>query len=220
MKNIRKHPREILIFPLAILSISTAAIFIRFAQETVPSITIAAYRMALASLILLPFSFKKAVVDLRELRGKGLSQLVLSGFLLAAHFASWIISLEFTNVLSSVVLVTTTPIWVSLLSPLLFKEKITEEFWLGLAIAFIGILVVAGIVLNGGRLIADLTNPAVPLIEGLAGNLLALAGAFFAAGYVVIGRRLRKDVSTRTYTFSVYSIAAFFLIVFAVFFHP
>ena len=42
--------------------------------------------------------------------------IMLSGVLLAVHFASWITSLEHVSVLVSVVLVTTNPIWVALLT--------------------------------------------------------------------------------------------------------
>ena len=41
---------------------------------------------------------------------------LLSGIFLAIHFATWISSLEYTSVASSVVLVSTGPLWVALLS--------------------------------------------------------------------------------------------------------
>jgi drug/metabolite transporter (DMT)-like permease len=50
----------------------------------------------------------------------------------------------------------------------------------------------------------------------IQGNLLALLGALCAAGYVVIGRILRRQLSTGSYALSVYSIAGAALVVFAV----
>ena len=199
---------------IAIFSISTAAIFIRFAQKTIPSITIAAYRLVIASLIMLPFTFRKAACELSALKIRSLIMVIISGLLLACHFASWIISLELTNVISSVILVTTTPIWVAALSPLIFKVNISKRFWLGLMIAFIGIILVS---LNSSdkpinrKLISSLINENM----NYKGNLLALMGAFYAAGYVIIGKILRKDLSTTSYTIGVYTTAAILLCIYA-----
>jgi len=49
--------------------------------------------------------------------------LVLGGIFLGFHFASWITSLEYTSVASSVVLVTTAPLWVALSCPALLEGK-------------------------------------------------------------------------------------------------
>ena len=43
---------------------------------------------------------------------------------LAIHFASWITSLEFTSVASSVVLVSTAPLWVAILAPITIREQV------------------------------------------------------------------------------------------------
>ncbi len=49
--------------------------------------------------------------------------------------------------------------------------------------------------------------------EHLRGDLLALAGAFFAGIYLLIGRKLRVDLNNLEYIFIVYSIAALFLLI-------
>jgi len=203
------------ILPIAILSISTAAIFIRFAQETIPSIAIASYRLIIASLILFPFTIKKAYKEMKDLNSKSIRLIIISGFLLAVHFASWIISLEFTNVISSVVLVTTTPIWVTAISPWLIKERVPKRFLLGLALAFLGMVMIS---FSNTGFFSNLKMNEIFFIDEIVvqGNLLALLGAFCAAGYVVIGRILRKQLSTGSYSLSVYSIAGAVLVVLAV----
>ena len=174
--------------------------------------------MIFASLFLLPFSIKKALNELKDVQLKTFFLLLLSGLFLALHFASWIRSLDMTNVLSSVVLVTTTPIWVSMISPFFFRDKISKKFLLGLLIAFAGILIVSGVS------IADLDTSGMTARDPLAqpnklqGNLLALAGAFFAAGYVIIGRMVRQQISTRTYTFGVYTASSIFLLAYILLF--
>ena len=49
----------------------------------------------------------------------------------------------------------------------------------------------------------------------MVGNLLALAGALFAAGYLLIGRKVRGNISLLSYTFLVYGIAGIVLLLFA-----
>jgi drug/metabolite transporter (DMT)-like permease len=215
MNNTQKKYAPIALIS-AILSVSTAAIFIRFSQKSVPSITIAAYRLVLGSLILLPFMIKKAIAEWKELEGKAIGLIFISALLLALHFASWISSLEYTNVISSVVLVTTTPIWVAAISPWLLGEKVPKKFLIGLIVAFLGITL-----LNITGVSSQVSNEFEKSSNGqnmaIIGNSLALVGAFCAAGYVVIGRILRKQLSTEAYVLGVYSISGLILTSFAIF---
>ncbi len=48
--------------------------------------------------------------------------------------------------------------------------------------------------------------------EAFWGDLLALTGAWAVAGYLIIGRRLRKGVSLLSYIFVVYGMAALVLV--------
>jgi len=212
--NTKEEKLALIILPVAIFSVSTAAIFIRFAQETMQSIAIASYRLIIASLILFPFTIKKAYKEMKDLNSRSFGLIIISGFLLALHFASWIKSLEFTHVISSVVLVTTTPIWVTAISPWLIKERVPRRFLLGLVLAFLGMVLIS--FSNTGLFSSWKMNEIFFKDElVIQGNLLALLGAFCAAGYVVIGRILRKQLSTGSYSLSVYSIAGAVLVIFA-----
>jgi drug/metabolite transporter (DMT)-like permease len=199
----------------AILSVSTAAIFIRFSQDSIPSLVIAAYRLVLATLILLPFTINKAIREWKELDKKSIGLIFISAFLLALHFASWMSSLEYTNVISSVVLVTTTPVWVAAVSPWLLKEKVSKRFLIGLSVALLGIFL-----LNSVGVYSLMSSKFRTSFIGekriMLGNSLALVGAIFAAGYVVIGRILRKQLSTEAYVLGVYSISGLLLGIIAI----
>ncbi|HMN62542.1 MAG TPA: DMT family transporter, partial [Anaerolinea sp.] len=127
----------VLILILGIFAVSTSALFIRLAQVEVSSIVVAAYRLSLASLILLPFAWQKRD-ELRGLNRKQVGLILLSGAFLAVHFATWITSLAYTSVASSVVLVTTTPLWVGLFSPLFLGERLTTRLGVGLVVALGG----------------------------------------------------------------------------------
>lgn len=200
---------------IAILAVSTASIFIRFAQrDGAPSLVIAALRLTFATLLLAPLALTRHRAELQSLTRKQLTLGVFSGLFLAVHFATWISSLEYTSVASSVVFVSTGPLWVALLSPMLLNEKLTRVAIVGLGLAILGGAVVglsdACVIQNG------LQCPEVgQILEGRAawGNFLALAGAWAVTGYLIIGRKLRTGTSLIPYIFLVYGMAAAALIV-------
>ena len=215
MQNSIKH-RNISPFTalfLGILIVSMASVLIRGAQKEASSLVIAAYRLAIASLILLPIVWLGYRDELRRLTRKQVMLAALSGFFLAIHFATWISSLEFTTVASSVVLVSTTPLWVALLSPLVLHERPGRAVAVGMVIALIGgMLVGVSDVCRLGS--GGLSCPPVAVfVQGKAfwGNLLALMGALSASVYLLAGRWLRPHVSLMVYIFTVYGIAAIVL---------
>lgn len=199
---------------VGILAVSTASIFIRYAQTEAPSIVIAACRLAIATLVMAPFALTSRRAELKALQRREFGLALLSGIFLAVHFATWISSLEYTSVASSAVLVSTTPLFVALLSPLFLKEMPTRWVTLGLVMALIGGTVVA---LSDACRWQDLHLACPSLAEFTGaktslGNLLALAGAAAGACYVMLGRRLRAKMSLLSYIFVVYGMAAVVLI--------
>jgi len=208
MKNIRKIDNAYVLLPAAIIAISTASILIRFAQVSLSSLTIATYRLALASLFLLPFALRRTVKSISILCVKELGLLLVSGVFLAMHFFLWIMSLEYTTIVSSVVLVTTTPIWVAIISPFLTGDKPSGKFWVGLGVAMAGIVIISSGAGQGEHGILSAHNA-----KQMAGNGFALLGAVCAAFYVIIGRIMRKTVANDVYTFSVYFAGALTLLV-------
>jgi drug/metabolite transporter (DMT)-like permease len=211
-----KRPRvnPVLVLAFGVLAISSGSILARFAQETAPSLVIAAWRLSLATLILAPLALTRDRGVLRALRRDELALAVLSGVFLALHFATWITSLEYTTVASSVVLVTTTPLWVALASPFFLKEPITRPILVGMILALLG-----GVMIGlsdtcawgaGGLVCPGLDE----MVHGRAflGDILAVAGAMFAAAYVIIGRKLRSNVTLLSYIFLVYGMAAVILV--------
>jgi drug/metabolite transporter (DMT)-like permease len=217
MKDSSQSPflPPILVIIFGILAVSTGSIFVRFAQVYAPSIVIAAYRLGLATLFLAPITLIRHRAELEETRRQDRILAIGSGIFLAFHFATWISSLEFTTVVSSVVLVSTAPLWVALLSPITIKEPLTKTILIGMGMAFLGVIVV-GVsdvcTIRAGGLLCPSINE---FVRGKAfiGDLLALAGAWMAAGYLLIGRRLRVGISLVPYIFVVYGIAAIVLVI-------
>lgn len=192
-----------LVLAVGILAVSVSAILIRFAQGDAPSLVIAAGRTTIASLLLLPFCLGWRRAELRRMSRTEWRLALLAGALLGVHFASWISSLAYTTVASSTVLVTTSPLWVGIASPFLLKEKLSRSLVAGIALALVGSAIIALWDVGGGG-----NGGSRPLL----GNFLALVGAWMAAIYLIIGRRLRAHLSLLTYTTVVYGTAALFLL--------
>jgi len=194
---------------VAIASVSTASILIRFAQQEAPSLVIAALRLAFATVALAPIAVRRHGSQLCTLTRAQFLTGALSGICLAIHFATWISSLEYTTVASSVVLVSTGPLWVALLAPTLLKEKLPALAIVGLALALSGGAIIglaASCQFRGGISCEDF--PTMLRGPAFAGNALALVGAWAAAGYLIIGRRLRAKMDLVPYIFLVYAVAA------------
>jgi drug/metabolite transporter (DMT)-like permease len=197
--------RPYLVLLIGILAVASAAILISFARaEGMPAVTIAALRLTLASLVLAPFAIARARGEWRALSRRDLALAILSGIFLALHFAFWISSLDYTSVMSSVVFVSTNPLFVGLASVLILRESLTRGTIAGIAVAAIGGAIIGW---------SDLGNAGA---ESVQGDLLALMGAVTVSGYLLIGRRLRKHLSLIAYISLVYSTAAIFLLALAI----
>lgn len=208
--------RLILPFALivAILSVSTASIFIRAAQKDAPSIVIAAVRLSVATLVLAPIALTQHRRQLASLAKNERLLALLSGVFLAAHFATWITSLEYTTVVSSVVFVSTGPLWVALLSPVFLKELPARLVWIGMTLALLGGIIV-GLGDSCSQTGFSLSCPPLSTLaadSSFRGNFLALMGAWALAGYLIIGRKLRAHMDLIPYIFVVYGVAAVVLI--------
>jgi drug/metabolite transporter (DMT)-like permease len=185
-----------ILLPIGMIAASTASIFIKLCDA--PALIIATYRMVFASLILMPYAFYK-----KTGRGWARSDIrwfVLSGLLLGLHFVFWIASLKYTSVASSVVLVSTHPIFVGLGASLFLKERLGMNLILGIILSVLG----SGLISYGDMALSK---------EALMGDGLALLGAMAASGYFLVGRKMRKNQDLFSYIFPVYSTAGFVLIV-------
>jgi drug/metabolite transporter (DMT)-like permease len=178
----------------AVLAMSWGGPLVRYA--TAPPLAVAAWRVAFSVLfIAIIVVARDRGRAIRSLSGREWAMAATAGFFLAAHFWSWIASLSYTTVASSVVLVSTQPVFVALLSVALLKETPAPRQWAGIAVAVLG----AGVIGWG-----DFAGGPEPLL----GDLLAVAGAVFVSIYYVIGRSLRQRLDLWSYIAVVYGVAA------------
>jgi drug/metabolite transporter (DMT)-like permease len=176
-----------------VLATTYAGPIVRLAAA--PALAIAFWRLTLV----LPVTGGLATRERSAVRREEAWLMALSGLLLAAHFWTWIASLRFTTVASSVVLVSLKPIFVWALAAVwLHEHPSRREAW-GIGVAVVGATLIG---IGDARL----------SLGALGGDALALAGALTAAGYYVIGRRVRATIGVWTYATVVYAVAALALL--------
>jgi drug/metabolite transporter (DMT)-like permease len=174
---------------VAIVAVSSSAPLIAYAAA--PALAIAFWRNLLGVAAIAPVAL---TVRRDEFRSKVLGASVLSGVCLAVHFGTWVPSAKLTSVAMSVALVSTTPIWTSLINAIR-GVRVPGSTWAGVGVAVLGVAVATG---------AD------PDLSGraLAGDALALIGGIAAAGYTMLGAHARGSIATSTYATICYSICA------------
>lgn len=175
---------------IALLAVSGGAIFARLADA--PPLAIAAWRVGLALLVVLPLAAGEMAGVSGMLRARACA--AGAGILLAVHFAAWIASLEYTSVARSVLFVCTAPIWVAVIEFLAGRGIPARATLLSLVLAIGGAAVVSG----GGRGGAD----------ALRGDLLALVGGVAMAGYFLLSRAAQASLPFRAYLGIAYGVAA------------
>lgn len=197
-----KKPGLPVILFIGVAAISTAALFVRFAQDAgAPSLIIASSRLLISGIVLLIINLATGNINqMTKLRKRDWTKCFFASLFLGLHFASWVSSLEYTSVMSSSVLVTTTPVWIAVLSPLFLKEKSKPLTIIGLCIALVG------------GLLITINNPSSAAKNLFWGNSLAVFGAFMAAGYFMMGRQIKAEIPLLTYLLIIFSFAGVLLL--------
>lgn len=193
------HPASL---DLALLGVAIAGISLSaplIAATAAPALAIALWRNVLALGALAPLALVRHRAELRAMGGRAVALSAAAGVLLALHFAVWLPSLHMTSVSSSTALVTTTPIWTTVLLRLR-GQRSSGLVWTGIGVAFLGVLLLTGVDLS--------LSP-----RALAGDGLALAGGMAGAGYMLLGAEVRRTVSTTAYTCVCYATTAALLLV-------
>ncbi len=164
-----------------------SAIFVRYADGADP-LAQSFWRCAAGAAALLPFAAGR-------IRSGGRAQLrapLVAGIFLALHFGTWMTSVTLTTVAASVLLVSTTPVFVAVAALLLYRERLPGVAWVGIVLATGGAAAVGGGSLSG---------------SSMDGNLLAVAGAATAGGYVLAGGIARRTQGILEYAVVTYAVA-------------
>lgn len=164
-----------------VVCIACSAIFVKIAA--LPGPTSAFYRVLFAALVAIPWCLWK-----RPSR-PSLNAVCLTlagGIFFAIELVLWQVALLVTSAANATLLVNLAPAWVGLGALFLFRESLGKYFWGGLVIAFLGM---SFVVTGGARQLANFNY----------GDILAIAGSFFYALYLLVTQRVRASMDTLTF---------------------
>ena len=159
-----------------IFALSLSAMFVRWADAPGPITGL--YRVLLSSLLLTPFITKRGFKKDRFSRASLIFP-ILAGLFTAGDFALWNTSISYTTAANATLLGNTAPLWVALGAWILFRERLTSRFWLGLGLALAGATLILG---------TDfILHPRLGI-----GDLMAIGTGVFYGGYFLATQRSRK----------------------------
>lgn len=189
--------RAFCVLGVGIAAISWSAIFVRLAQA--PALAVATYRLGISAAILTPI-YLGLKAHRETSRQKDLwAWMILSGLCLALHFLSWIGAVQNAPVAIAVTLSSTHPIMVGLLS----RALLGEHFGLGKAVGTVFAVIATGAMAWG---------PVDPGSRHWGGYLLALGASLFFALYMLIGRKVRRQLRLLSYVVPTYGLATLWLV--------
>tara|TARA_Y100000590_G_scaffold129438_1_gene147975 strand:+ start:4726 stop:5607 length:882 start_codon:yes stop_codon:yes gene_type:complete len=198
MENLKTPYAGLIALFIGAALLGASAIFVRF-SETSPSLT-AFYRafLALPFLYIWVLSSKDNRVTKRSLNKKDILILVLAGFFFGIDMAIWNWSISFTSVAHATLMANTAPIFVTLISFFILREKIKLSFFWALTLSFMGVSLV---ILSGSG--TDSFR--------LLGDGLGLIAAIFYASYILAIKRLTDFLSPARTLFYATLFTAIFL---------
>ena len=171
----------ILALAFGILCIGFSAIFVKVAA--LPGPVSAFYRVLIAGAVVVPWWL---TAGRRRPSAHDLGLILAGGLFFGIDIALWNTSLLLTSAATATLLANNSPLWVGLASFILFRERLSARYWLGLALALGGMMW-----LVGGDAFRHLgLNP---------GNLLAVAASVFYAAYLLTAHRARVRVDLPTF---------------------
>jgi len=176
---------------LGTLGIAFAAIFVRWALPA-PPVVITFYRIGFATAALLLWLGLRGRICWPGRRAALLAG--AAGVCFGADLALWTTALTLTSVANATLLVHTTPIFVGAYALLAGREKISARFAAGCAVALPGV----ALLLRGNAALAQREDAADSFAAWSAaeiGDGLALAGAVFFSGYILLIRSARQGMS-------------------------
>lgn len=187
---------------VSVLGVSSAGAILSH-LDSIPPLMRGSWRLQITVLLLLPFAIwqyrNMEIVEKKKLTEKRTILILLgSGVALAAHFGTWITSLDHTSLAHSLLFVTSHPI-IIVIGTAIFVRKPRKLETIGALVGLIG----ASITLLDAKNSGDVT---------LWGDFLAFAGAITVVGYIVAGRILREWMPVFVYAVPVTLLAGLLLI--------
>lgn len=201
----KKNPSFMNVIFIAFLSVfsgSLAAPLIRLVlNDGVSPVWVAGLRMAAMFIIIWPAVFinKSLWMNVWHMTLKELNWITLAGVLLAGHFFTLALAINYTSIFGSVTIFSTQYLFTVIIAALFLREKPGKGVAVGITMSLIGIAVISW---------SDFNLKGV-----ITGNLFSLISAFFFAAYYVTGRHVRKTVALGAYTIWVNTFCVLLLLI-------
>ena len=180
-----RHSRTLpyLALGVGVVALGFSALFVRWANA--PGPVTGLYRMAFASALMAPFALARRPGGARW-PAAGIGLALLGGLSLSLDLALWTTAVNITTAAGATLLANTAPLWVALAAWLLFHERLTGRFWVGLLITLGG----ATTVLGGDFLL----HPTLGW-----GDLMSLGAGVFYGGYYLCTQQGRRWLAPLPY---------------------
>ncbi|HZJ73401.1 MAG TPA: DMT family transporter [Perlabentimonas sp.] len=170
-----------------IICIGFSAIFVKLAN--VPGSVSSFYRILIAAIAILPiWAFK----GMRVPPKRDLGLIFIGAFFFALDLFLWNTAILLTSAATATLLANNAPVWVGLISLVVFRERLAPKFWYGLLLALVGLNVLIGL-------------QSWVTMQFNMGDVLSIVAGFFYALYLIFTLDSRKRVDTITFmTFSLF----------------
>ena len=170
-------PRIVWVYPLTIVGIAFAAIFVRLALPAPPTIT-GFYRMFFAAIAMAAWA---ALTGRRVVwRGRAAAFALASGACFGFDLAFWHTSIVLTSVGLATLLVNLTPVHLGVYAVTVRRERLAPRFVVGAALALAGMVLLLGV-------------PGLHA-NGLRGPGFAIVASLFYAGYLLLMSEARREM--------------------------
>ncbi|MGY8808392.1 MAG: DMT family transporter [Fidelibacterota bacterium] len=184
------------LLPIALLAVSSSALIVRLLPDT-NAITIAFWRMLLASIMVFILSYKTLLVFVPT------KEMLFAGIFLGIHFALFFRGVQLTSIAEASLLGTTAPIFTGIYGFVFQKNPLVPKVVFGLFLAFVG----------AGALVSQSSFSET----GTLGNTLALLSSIAISYVLVAGKEIRKSFNVFEYTRWLFFFAAATLFVISLF---
>ncbi|WP_147425585.1 DMT family transporter [Mucilaginibacter gracilis] len=177
------------------LSLVTGIICIAFSPIFVKLVPLSAlpaafYRLLFALVFLAPYFFFKGSL---RINSKSLFIAVIGGLVFGLDIAVWNISILKSTATISTLVANLAPVWVGLLSLVIYKKQPGLSFWLGTATAICGMVILVGI-------------QKIWHLQLTQGVVYAIFSSVLYAIYILISKNVLASINTLTFMF--YSMLA------------
>ena len=175
---------------LALVSVSSTSLIVRV-LPSVPALTMAFWRMLIASALLWGYAFFRKPKPLNK---KNFGRVAVAGIFLGLHFACFFWGVRNTSIANATLLGNTGPVFTVALTFLIYRT-ISKNVFLSLLMALVGVILIQK---------SEINNNSTAFI----GNIVSLLSGFCIAVVYMIAKNIRKENDTISYGRSLFFFAA------------